>query len=398
MGLRQCRRSARCWLPWLACLALRPAAALRSFPPGTSESDKSKAGAAGPDVSAAAAPGDVLHQTPAGPLGPRKYTFIQATDTEVTPRANNSSIILKSGGAAGAGSAKRARANRGVDIPSESRQMLELAAALGILVCAVFCLACTIFRRRGPYTDFRDSEDGERMGHRPTGREPPPPRETIAADTIIRTSSLRFSTSSRPRDRMKGSRTGQSSVGTEEEQPKVVLCPLLLIPPETRLDCLVDRKLCRRRQDMVFNVRGISGAELFQVRVAESSATARIHLETLGGRDHLAAVSTEEIWKAANPSPKLELLHQGGAQFGFVQKSGADYVVQDRASVLFRFVGDFARHQYEAKNMQDDTVASVNLISDTQYKVIVHSQTDAGLMVLSALAIDKCEILPGHAH
>jgi len=397
MCSHQCRWPARPWLLWLACSAPWPATALRSFPPSADESDKNKAGAAGPGVSAATAPADVLH---------RKDTFTPTMDTEITRRANNSSISLKSGGAAGAAGAEsteRARAERGVEIPSESRQMLELSAALGILVCAVFCLACTLFRRRGPSTNRADTEDGERTVHRPRGREPTPPRETITAstapDAIIRNSSVRFSTGSRPRDRMKGSRTGHSSsIGTEEEQPKVMLCPLLLIPLETRLDCLVDRKLCRKRQDTVFTVRGISGAELFQVRVAESSATASIHLETLGGRDHLAAVSTEELWKTANLSPRLELLHQGGAQFGFVQKSGTDYVVQDRTSVLFRFVGDFAGHQYEAKNMQDDTVASVNSISDTQYKVVVHAQTDAGLMVLSALAIDKCEIRPSHEH
>lgn len=388
MCSRECRWPARSWLLWLACSAPRPAAALRSFPPSANESDRNKAGAAGPDVFVATAPADVLH---------RKTTFSHATDPEATPGANNSSVIMKSGRATGAKSPKQARTDRGVEIPSESRQMLELSAALGILVCAVFCLACTLFRRRGPSgpsMDRRDSEDGERfMGHRPTGREPPPARETILPDG---TSTMTPGRPSRVRS-SKSSRTGPgSSIGTTESQPKVDLCPLLLIPAGTRLDCIVERKLCHKRQDMVFSVRGLSGPELFQVRVAESNSPARIHLETLGGRDHLAAVSTEDLWKGGNMLPKLEVLHQGGAQYGFVQKSGADYVVQDRTSVLFRFAGDFARHQYEVKNAQEDIVASVTLISDTQYKVIVHSQTDAGLMVLSALAIDKCEILPGH--
>lgn len=181
----------------------------------------------------------------------------------------------------------------------------------------------------------------------------------------------------------------------EEDEMKVDLCPLLLIPDSTRLDCVVDTRLCRKRQDLSFSVRGVSGSDLFQVRAAESGDKPRVFLETLGGKEELASLSTKELWESAEQFPRLEIFHHTGTPFGSVQKIGLDYVVKDNSDELFRFAGDFQQRQYEAKSADDDHMATVTQLSQTTIKVVVFANNDAGLLMLCALAIEKCEVLPG---
>lgn len=222
------------------------------------------------------------------------------------------------------------------------------------------------------------------------------PSTLRAASPTLRAMSSSICEQSRVSSTCEGTEDCSSgSEGNGRRLPKVLLCPLLLVPRGTRLDCLVQKTLCRRKQDEAFSVRGISGCELFEVRATEVKAShPGIYMETLGGRALLAFMSTEELWRGSG-RPELEIFHAGGAKFGSMQKTGVgEYVVQDEDSVKLKFVGDFVNHSYKVLRPSGHTVASVSLASARAYKVVVHSQSDAGIMILGALAIDKCETPP----
>merc|ERR1719433_1062606 len=101
------------------------------------------------------------------------------------------------------------------------------------------------------------------------------------------------------------------------------LCPLLVVPQGTRLACIVQNDCCRKRQEMSFNIHGMvsrGGQPLFQVRVSElSQQEPGIHLETLGGREQMAFLSTEDLWLAAS-KPKLVITKPDGDVFGVIQR------------------------------------------------------------------------------
>jgi len=182
-----------------------------------------------------------------------------------------------------------------------------------------------------------------------------------------------------------------------EETPllpsQALLCPLLQVPENTRLNCIVENDMCKRRQDMAFNVRGVGGAHLFQVRVAElGSNTPGIFVETLGGEALLAFLSTEEIWHGVS-RPTLSIFWPSGVHYGTMQKSEeGEYIVQQNGAVMLVYAGDFASHSVRIKNGAGRTVGTISQDSQEEYQVVVHTLNDAGLVILGALAIDKCEM------
>jgi len=176
------------------------------------------------------------------------------------------------------------------------------------------------------------------------------------------------------------------------------LCPLLIVPEGTRLACVVQNNVCRRRQDLSFNLRGkqsCGGAALFQVRVSERSGlSAGIYVETLGGKEQLAFLATDELWRGS-PRPVLGISRPSGEPYGSVRRGeGGEYVLQRRRSNIWVFSGDFAGHRIQVVTTGGRFVASVWPGSADEYHVYVQSRVDAGLLVLGLLAIDKCEIEP----
>lgn len=200
---------------------------------------------------------------------------------------------------------------------------------------------------------------------------------------------------------LRPARAGPTSSGhaSAEETPLLtaaLLCPVLQVPESTRLNCIVENDMCRRRQEMAFNVRGVSGAHLFQVRVAEttSKATPGILLEKLGGEELLAFLSTEEVWQGV-ARPNLNIFWPNGVHYGTMQKSEeGEYIVQQNGSVVLVYAGDFASHSVKIKSGAGRTVGSISQDSPEEYQVMVHTLNDAGLILLGALAIDKCEMEP----
>merc|ERR1719361_1299566 len=96
------------------------------------------------------------------------------------------------------------------------------------------------------------------------------------------------------------------------------LCPWLRVPEGMGLACVVPNICCGKRQELTFNVDGVQGGPLFQVRISEfSKYEAGIHLETLQGWEQLAFLSTEELW-LGSITPKLAIYKNGGA-YGSVQ-------------------------------------------------------------------------------
>mmetsp|Transcript_11716 Transcript_11716/g.32002 ORF Transcript_11716/g.32002 Transcript_11716/m.32002 type:complete len:364 (-) Transcript_11716:26-1117(-) len=179
------------------------------------------------------------------------------------------------------------------------------------------------------------------------------------------------------------------------------LCPLLIVPEGTRLACVVQNDVCRKRQDLSFNVRGMQsrgGAALFQMRVSEhGGASPGIYVETLGGKEQLAFLSTEELWSCA-PRPVLAVLQPWGETYGSIQKSeGGEYVLRRGKAAMWLFSGDFASHSVQVVTTGGEAVANVCPSSHEEYQVFVQARIDAGLLILGLLAIDKCEADPGSA-
>ncbi|CAK0903714.1 unnamed protein product [Prorocentrum cordatum] len=125
--------------------------------------------------------------------------------------------------------------------------------------------------------------------------------------------SVRSSTVGTPAARV-GAESGPRRAGALPLQP---LCPQLIVPDGTRLKSVLQEAVCRRRQDLTFNVNGISalgGAPLFQIRVVETAVTAGncgIFVETLGGKEQFAFLSTQELWAdEGDTTPKFSIMRR----------------------------------------------------------------------------------------
>lgn len=182
--------------------------------------------------------------------------------------------------------------------------------------------------------------------------------------------------------------------------PGLPLCPLLVVPERTRLACLVQNDVCRRKQDLSFDIRSVpsrEGAPLFRIRVAEHETMgAGIYVETLSGREQLAFLSTEALWQNSE-HPVLEITRPTGVSYGSIEKgqNGEYFIIGKRGEKLLTFEGDFQSHSIQVISPGGTVVAATLPESSLEeYQAHIQARTDAGLVILGLLAIDKCEIRP----
>lgn len=190
-------------------------------------------------------------------------------------------------------------------------------------------------------------------------------------------------------------RTTTTSI-IQGQLPGLPLCPLLVVPDGTRLGCVVQNDVCRMKQELSFDicaVPGRGGAPLFRARVSElSNEGPAIYVETLGGRDQLAYLSTEDLWRNA-ASPVLGISRPWGLPYGTMQKGeNGEYVVVRGQSPLLTFAGDYLSHSIQVMVPSGHTIATTLQTSPEEYQVHMQARTDAGLVILGLLAIDKCEV------
>lgn len=195
------------------------------------------------------------------------------------------------------------------------------------------------------------------------------------------------------------SRVGVDAGSRRGALPLLPLCPQLIVPDGTRLKCVLQEAVCRRRQDLAFNINGIAahgGAPLFQIRVVERAVAAGncgIFVETLGGKEQFAFLSTQELWAdEGDLIPKFSIMRPGGLPYASMQKSPqGEYVVRCGQENMMTFSGDFLTHDIQVRGALGQTVGLVGNSSGGEYEVQVNPRSDAGLVVLGLLAIDKCE-------
>jgi len=190
-------------------------------------------------------------------------------------------------------------------------------------------------------------------------------------------------------------RTTATSI-IQGQLPGLPLCPLLVVPDGTRLGCVVQNDVCRMKQELSFDVSAVpgrGGAPLFRARVSELSTEGpAIYVETLGGRDQLAFLSTEDLWRGA-ASPVLGISRPWGLPYGTMQKGeNGEYVVVRGQSPLLTFSGDYLSHSIQVMVPSGHTIATTLQTSPEEYQVHMQARTDAGLVILGLLAIDKCEV------
>jgi len=194
--------------------------------------------------------------------------------------------------------------------------------------------------------------------------------------------------------------SARTSTDTQQQQsgavpPGLQLCPLLIVPDGTRLACIVQNDVRHKRQELSFDVVALptrSGAPLFTVRISElGRETPGVYVETLSGREQLAFLSTEEVWKGV-PNPVCTISRPWGLPYGTIQKSedGAYHVNRGKTALLV-FSGDFQNHKIQVRNSRG-VVAQTESTSPEEYQVRIQARTDAGLVILGLLAIDKCEV------
>lgn len=181
--------------------------------------------------------------------------------------------------------------------------------------------------------------------------------------------------------------------------PGLPLCPLLVVPNGTRLGCVVQNDVCRIKQELSFDVCAVpsrGGSALFRARVSElNTDSPGIYIETLGGKDQLAYLSTEDLWRSA-PSPVLGISRPLGLPYGTMEKrENGDYIIVRGQTPLLTFAGDYYSHSIRVMVPNGHTIATTAQTSAEEYQVHMQARTDAGLVILGLLAIDKCEVGTG---
>ncbi|CAK0837158.1 unnamed protein product [Prorocentrum cordatum] len=190
----------------------------------------------------------------------------------------------------------------------------------------------------------------------------------------------------------------ESSPGRRTVSP---LCQQLVVPERSKLQCVLPDTVTGTRQDLVVSVCSVAargGLPLFQARVAEQGRNAGIHLETLGGEERLAFLSTQELWvQPQGREPRMDIAKASGVKYAAIMKGEGVYTVTSNLGPLMVFSGDFQRHDVEVRDGQGQVLAEVNPGSGSVagYVVTVFPCVDSGLVILGLLAIDKRE---RHAH
>mmetsp|Transcript_71581 Transcript_71581/g.203084 ORF Transcript_71581/g.203084 Transcript_71581/m.203084 type:complete len:431 (-) Transcript_71581:99-1391(-) len=164
--------------------------------------------------------------------------------------------------------------------------------------------------------------------------------------------------------------------------PGLPLCPLLVVPDGTRLGCVVQNDVCRMKQELSFDVSAVptrGGAPLFRARVSElGSDGPAIYVETLGGRDQLAFLTTEDLWRGSS-NPVLGISRPWGLPYGTMQKGeNGEYVVVRGQSPLLTFSGDYLAHSIQVMVPSGHTIATTLQTSPEEYQVHMQARADAG--------------------
>jgi hypothetical protein len=193
------------------------------------------------------------------------------------------------------------------------------------------------------------------------------------------------------------------------------LCPQLVVPENCTLQCALPRIVCQRRQNLIVSINSLAvpgGTALFQARLAEGDTAdfsgAGIHLEMLGGEEEFAFLSTEDVWAAKGArQPEMEITKASstaadgttkvpGAKYATMRKTDSTtYIMTRGTGTLMVFSGRLSKHELQVCCATGQTVAKVSPGStEGMYEVVVYTNTDAGLIILGLLAIDKCEVAP----
>merc|ERR1719361_1352226 len=132
---------------------------------------------------------------------------------------------------------------------------------------------------------------------------------------------------------------------------------------------------------------------MLQVRISEcTKSEAGIHLETLEGWEQLAFLSTEELWLGSS-RPNLVITSQNQAAYGSIQREpNGDYTLRRGDTHLWTFSGNFRGHCIQVKDTQGRAIGGTwPGQTGEDYQIFIEAQTDAGLLILMLMAIDKCE-------
>jgi len=231
----------------------------------------------------------------------------------------------------------------------------------------------------------------------PSGR--PGPKEAAPGRlSLDGPSAWRWSDARLPPLLESGQESEQASYSSEGDGlPPPMLCPQLLVPSGTWLDCAVGSHLCRKRQDKTFTICGLTGVQLFQVRAEERvSDDPGIYMETLGRAERLAFLSTDKLWSGVS-GPQMLIFNALGSKYGVLRKTEEgtfEVCTLGREGVLnpvLKYMGDFAGSSYKVVGRGGRIIALVSPSSGGEKKLVVHSRNDAGLVILGILAVDKYE-------
>lgn len=188
--------------------------------------------------------------------------------------------------------------------------------------------------------------------------------------------------------------------GPATQLPLALLCPQLVVPSGSKLQCALTSMVFRKRQNAVFTIRSLperGGTALFRVRLAEagsSQSTPRMYLETLSGSEQFASMATDEVHEGvAGQNPKLTIMRRGGPMpYAVMSKNDeGDYTIVCDLGLLLKFRGNFSCHKVEAYDGDNNKVGAMSETASGSHEILVYPNTDAGLMTLGMLGIDKCE-------
>lgn len=179
------------------------------------------------------------------------------------------------------------------------------------------------------------------------------------------------------------------------------LCPQLVVPDRSKLQCVLQDKVHFKRQNACVNVCSIAargGTPLFQARINEvdvaASSAVGIYLETLRGEEKFAFLSTQEVWNCPEKrQPSMDIMRASGGKYASMAKNDAGaYTVMSGGSPFMTFSGNFSKHDIRVSDGNGQTLAEVNPGStEGTYEVVVFPNVDAGLIILGLLAINKTE-------
>jgi len=196
---------------------------------------------------------------------------------------------------------------------------------------------------------------------------------------------------------------GQSRAGSTVGHGGLLppLCPQLIVPDRSKLQCMLQDKVHFKRQNACVNVESIAargGTPLFQARINEvdvaASSGVGIYLETLRGEEKFAFLSTHEVWNCPEKrQPSMDIMRVSGGKYASMVKIDAGaYTVSSGGSPFMTFSGNFSKHDIRVSDGNGQTLAEVSPGSvDGTYDVVVFPNVDAGLIILGLLAINKTE-------